>query len=69
MAKGTLRSRVPVFREHLRRGLTAGEAGVAVGVSPDCGQRWFREAGVVKPRCGAGQIPRLGGRGQADSVD
>jgi hypothetical protein len=28
MAKGTLRSRVPVFREHVRRGLTAGEAGI-----------------------------------------
>jgi IS30 family transposase len=63
MAKGALRSRVPVFWEHVRRGLTAGEAGVAVGVSPGCGQRWFREAGGVKPRYCAlkslGPRPRL----------
>ena len=33
MAKGTLRSRVPVFREHVRRGLTAGEAGARLGIA------------------------------------
>jgi transposase, IS30 family len=50
MAYKTLRSRVPVFWEHVRQGLNPGEAGAAVGVSQTCGQRWFREAGGVKPR-------------------
>jgi len=57
------RSRLPAFWEHVRRGLSPGEAGLAVGVSCGCGQRWFREAGGVKPRIGArssaGPRPRL----------
>jgi transposase, IS30 family len=63
MAYQTLRSRVPVFWEHIRRGLNPGEAGAAVGVSRTCGQRWFREAGGVKPRLSksneSGLRPRL----------
>ncbi|MEE3753797.1 IS30 family transposase [Mycobacterium intracellulare] len=50
MANGTLRSRVPVFWECVRRGLDPGSAGVAVGVSQGTGRQWFREAGGVKPR-------------------
>ena len=63
MAFATLRSRLPVFWEHIGRGLSPGEAGMAVGVSSGCGQRWFREAGGVKPRIGqrlsSGPRPRL----------
>ena len=63
MAYKTLRSRVPVFWEHIRQGLNPGEAGAAVGVSQTCGQCWFREAGGVKPRfskpSGSGLRPRL----------
>ncbi|WP_082703169.1 IS30 family transposase [Mycobacterium sp. IS-1496] len=40
---------MPAFWECVRQGLSPGEAGVAVGVSERCGQRWFREAGGVKP--------------------
>ena len=50
MAYQTLRSKVPVFWEQIRLGLNPGEAGMAVGVSQTCGQRWFRESGGVKPR-------------------
>jgi transposase, IS30 family len=52
-----------VFWEHIRQGLNPGEAGAAVGVSQTCGQRWFREAGGVKPRFSkpntSGPKPRL----------
>lgn len=40
---------MPAFWEFVREGLSPGDAGVAVGVSSGCGQRWFREAGGVKP--------------------
>jgi transposase, IS30 family len=63
MANGTLRSRVPVFWDHIRRGLAPGEAGVAVGVSEGTGRWWFREAGGVKPQFSkptmSGLRPRL----------
>lgn len=63
MAFATFRSRLPGFWEHICRGLSPGQAGLAVGVSSGCGQRWFREAGGVKPRIGirssAGLRPRL----------
>lgn len=59
----TFRSRIPAFWDHISRGLNPGEAGVAVGVSETTGQRWFREAGGVKPRLGqrspSGSRPRL----------
>ncbi len=63
MANATLRSRVPVFWDCVRRGLDPGRAGVAVGVSAGTGRQWFREAGGVKPRFNkpniAGLRPRL----------
>jgi IS30 family transposase len=63
MARRALRSRMPLFWEHVRRGLDAGEAGEAVGVSAGCGRRWLREAGGVKPRYrrpkSSGPRPRL----------
>lgn len=63
MSPVPLRSRIPAFWKHLGEGLSPGEAGVAVGVSAGCGQRWFREAGGVKPRLGTrssgGPRPRL----------
>ena len=63
MANGMLRSRVPAFWRCVRLDLNAGEAGVAVGVSTGTGQRWFREAGGVKPRFSepkvSGLRPRL----------
>ena len=43
-------SRKPLFWEQVRKGLLAGDAGVAAGVSATCGRRWFREAGGVKPQ-------------------
>ncbi|MEH3140699.1 MAG: IS30 family transposase [Mycobacterium kyogaense] len=49
MGRVPLRSRMPAFWEYVRAGLFPAEAGVAVGVSEGCGQRWFREAGGVKP--------------------
>jgi IS30 family transposase len=58
MAYRTLRSRVPAFWNQVRRGLNPGEAGVAVGVSEGTGQRWFREAGGVKPQ---GREPKVSG--------
>jgi transposase, IS30 family len=63
MARRALQSRIPVFWEHVRQGLSPGDAGEAVGVSAGCGRRWFREAGGVKPRyCqpkSSGPRPRL----------
>jgi IS30 family transposase len=50
MGRPVLRSRMPAFWAHIRRGLNPGEAGVAVGVSDSCGWRWFGESGGVKPR-------------------
>jgi transposase, IS30 family len=49
MAHVPFRSRMPAFWDHIRRGSSPADAGVAVGVSAGCGQRWFRDAGGVKP--------------------
>jgi transposase, IS30 family len=49
---------MPAFWEYVRRGLSPGDAGVAVGVSEGCGQRWFRDAGGVKP---ANHLPKTSG--------
>ena len=63
MARALFQSRKPLFWAQLRRGLLAGDAGVAVGVSATCGRRWFREAGGVKPHLSKsalrGPRPRL----------
>jgi IS30 family transposase len=63
MARALFQSRKPLFREQIRMGLLAGDAGVAVGVSATCGRRWFREAGGVKPQLSkpalTGLRPRL----------
>ena len=63
MAYKTLRSRIPAFWEQIRQGLNPGEAGVAAGVSQVTGNRWFREAGGVKPQFSkpetSGPRPRL----------
>lgn len=37
------------FWEEIARGLASEEAGVAAGVSPAVGTRWFRESGGVAP--------------------
>lgn len=37
------------FWSWVRSGLSPGQAGVAVGASRDAGERWFRDAGGVKP--------------------
>ncbi|WP_293020913.1 IS30 family transposase [Mycolicibacterium sp.] len=54
---------MPAFWTFIRQGLTPSDAGVAVGVSASCGQRWFRDAGGVKPRAhqpkSTGSRPRL----------
>ncbi|KUI23577.1 transposase [Mycobacterium sp. IS-1496] len=49
---------MPAYWEFIREGLSPGDAGLAVGVSSGCGQRWFREAGGVKP---ANHRPRATG--------
>jgi IS30 family transposase len=49
MSRALFQSRKPLFWEQIGKGLLAGDAGVAVGVSATCGRRWFREAGGVKP--------------------
>jgi transposase, IS30 family len=63
MARALFQSRMPLFWEQIRRGLSPGDAGVAVGVSATCGRRWFREAGGVKPHLSnpalTGPRPRL----------
>jgi transposase, IS30 family len=58
MAQVPFWSRMPAFWEHIRQGLSPGDAGVALGVSAGCGQRWFREAGGVKP---ANRPPKTSG--------
>jgi IS30 family transposase len=50
------------FWDHIRDGMSASEAGVAVGVSVYCGRRWFAHAGGVRPKFpddGSGKRPRL----------
>ena len=63
MAPVPFRSRMPIFWEYIRRGLLPVDAGLAVGVSARCAQRWFRDAGGVKPAKSvvksAGPRPRL----------
>lgn len=63
MAHVPFLSRMPAFWDHIRQGLSPADAGGAVGVSAGCGQRWFREAGGVKPaksvRKSSGPRPRL----------
>nr|WP_179963754.1 helix-turn-helix domain-containing protein [Mycobacterium marseillense] len=58
-----LASVVREFWEHVGKGCTAAEAGVAVGVSERAGICWFRDAGGVKPRLSepttSGRRPRL----------
>lgn len=58
-----LRTQMRQFWVLVRQGLTAGDAGVSVGVSAGSGQRWFRDAGGVKPRQhqpkSSGPRPRL----------
>lgn len=49
MARVPFQSRKPAFWNHIRRGLSPADAGVAAGVSTGCGWRWFHEAGGVKP--------------------
>lgn len=44
-----LRARMRTFWVLVRQGFSPGDAGLAVGVSEGCGQRWFRDAGGVKP--------------------
>src|SRR6478672_8773239 len=58
MAQVRLWSRMPAFWELIRQGLTPADAGVFVGVSAGCGQRWFREAGGVRP---ANRPPKTSG--------
>lgn len=58
-----LRSVVCEFWGHVSDGCSAGEAGVAVGVSEHTGISWFRDAAGVKPRLvkpkTSGSKPRL----------
>lgn len=46
---GHTRSKEREFWEVIATGLLPGEAGVAVGVSPVAGSRWFRESGGMSP--------------------
>jgi IS30 family transposase len=46
------------FWQEISRGLSSEDAGVAAGVSPAVGTRWFREAGGVSP----GRVAPLSGR-------
>lgn len=45
------------FWDHIREGMSAAEAGVAVGVSMHTGRRWFAQAGGVRPKF-PGREPR-----------
>jgi hypothetical protein len=38
------------FWDHIRDGMSAAEAGVAVGVSVHSGRKWFAQAGGVRPK-------------------
>ncbi|MHC9291883.1 IS30 family transposase [Mycobacterium sp. LTG2003] len=38
------------FWDHIQRGMTPSEAGVAVGASETSGRRWFADAGGVRPK-------------------
>ena len=46
------------FWGHIKEGMSAGEAGVAVGVSFHSGRRWFADAGGVKPKFPDESAPR-----------
>jgi hypothetical protein len=46
------------FWDHIREGMSPGEAGVAVGVSVQTGKRWFAEAGGVRPKFPDESAPR-----------
>jgi IS30 family transposase len=46
------------FWDHIRLGMSAGEAGVAVGVSMGTGERWFADAGGVRPKFPDESAPR-----------
>jgi IS30 family transposase len=63
MGLGPLGSSVRRFWDHVSEGLSAAEAGVAVGVSERSGLSWFADAGGVKPRLcepkTSGPRPRL----------
>ncbi len=48
-APGLPRSVERLFWDKVAEGMLAGEAGVAVGVSPVKGSRWFRDAGGMSP--------------------
>ncbi|WP_327120928.1 IS30 family transposase [Nocardia sp. NBC_01730] len=48
-APGTQRSVERLFWDKIAEGLLPAEAGVAVGVSPVKGSRWFRDAGGMSP--------------------
>lgn len=50
------------FWDHIREGMSASEAGMAVGVSMGTGKRWFAHAGGVRPKLpddGPRKRPRL----------
>lgn len=57
-APGIQRSVERRFWDKVAEGLLPTEAGVAVGVSPVVGSRWFRDAGGMSPYCWS----RPGGR-------
>jgi IS30 family transposase len=38
------------FWDHIRDGMSAADAGVAVGVSVQTGRKWFAQAGGVRPK-------------------
>jgi len=46
------------FWDHIREGMSASDAGVAVGVSMRTGWGWFADAGGVRPRFGGDTAPR-----------
>lgn len=48
-APGLSRSVERLFWDKVAEGMLPGEAGVAVGVSPVTGSRWFRDAGGMSP--------------------
>lgn len=53
---------VRVFWDHIRDGMSASEAGLAVGVSVHTGRAWFADAGGVRPKFpveGPRKRPRL----------